>query len=160
MAIPASIANFLRSRGVAYKTLEHPAAFTAQEEAAVTHVKGREWAKTVVCFAGSEPIMVVLPAHYSIDFGRLGALAGAPVRLATEQELAPLYPDCEVGAMPPFGPLFGQRVFVEKALSEDTEIVFNGGTHTDAIRMAYDEFVKLVQPTVGEFGIRPGVKAA
>lgn len=159
MPIPTSIEQFLKSRGVAYTALQHPLAYTAQEEAAVSHVKGREWAKTVVCLAEGEPIMAVLPAHYSVDVDRLGQLAGKPVRLAREDEMAPLYPDCDPGAMPPLGPLYGQRVFVETALTRDPEIVFNGGTHSDAIRIGYDAFAALVRPIVGEFGRPPGRQA-
>lgn len=155
MAIPASIEKFLAEHGVAYQVIAHRPAYTAQEEAAVTHIPGREWAKTVVCFADQEPILAVLPAHYNVDFERLRQLAGAQrVRLATEAELAPLYQDCEPGAMPPFGCLYGQRVFVDRTLASDPEIVFNAGTHADAIRMRYEDFAKLTNPTVGDFGVR------
>lgn len=157
MAIPSSIEQFLKSRGVAYTTLEHPVAYTAQEEAAVAHVPGREWAKTVVCLADSQPILAVLPAHYAVDLVRLRALAGAKsLRLASEPEIAPLYRDCETGAMPPLGPLYGHRVFVDTAITKDPEIVFNAGTHADAIRMGYEAFAALVRPIVGEFGRPPG----
>lgn len=155
--IAASINEFLKSHRVPFATLTHRTAFTAQEGAAVTHVPGKEWAKTVVCIADGQPVLAVLPAHYTVDVERLRALAGAAVlRLANETELAPLYPDCEVGAMPPLGPLYGQRVFVDKSLVQDPEIVFNAGTHTDAIRMGFDDFVRLVNPVIGEFGHKPG----
>jgi len=158
--IVASVNDFLRSRGVAYTAIAHRTAFTAQEGAAVTHVPGKEWAKTVVCIADGEPLLAVLPAHYAVDVERLRELAGAKAaRLAHENELAPLYPECELGAMPPLGPLFGQRVFVDRSLTLDPEIVFNAGTHTDAIRMRYEDFARLVQPVVGEFARRPGLDA-
>jgi Ala-tRNA(Pro) deacylase len=158
MAIPASIEAFLGDRGVRYTRLEHPVAYTAQEEAAVSHVPGREWAKTIVCFANEEPILAVLPADFTVDEARLRSLTGArTLRLARESEFARLYPECEPGAMPPLGTLYGQRVFVEKSLTADPEIVFNAGTHTDAIRMRYSDFEALVRPIVGEFGQRlPG----
>ena len=156
MAIPASITEFLKSSGTAYSTLTHPTAYTAQEEAAVTHVPGQQWAKTVVCFADGQPILAVLPAHFSVDLERLRALArGRTIRLAQEDEFRSLYPECETGAMPPLGPLYKQRVYVEKSLTSDPEIVFNGGTHVDAIRMRYADFATLVQPIVGEFGRAP-----
>jgi Ala-tRNA(Pro) deacylase len=123
------------------------------------HVPGRMWAKTVVCIADGEPVLAVLPAHYSIDVERLRALVGATaLRLANEVELAPLYPECELGAMPPLGPLYGQRVFLDQAMVEDEEIVFNAGTHTDAIRMKLEDFSRLVKPVVGVFSHRPGLR--
>jgi Ala-tRNA(Pro) deacylase len=155
MSIPASIEKFLNERGVPYQILTHRKAYTAQEEAAVAHVPGREWAKTVVCFADGAPILAVLPALCNVDTERLQRLAGAAkVRLATEKELAPLYQDCEPGAMPPFGCLYGQRVFVDRVLAADPEIVFNAGTHVDAIRMRYEDFARLTTPVVGDFGVR------
>jgi len=155
MAIPLSIAEFLRDKP--YTPLAHRTVFTAQEEAAVTHVPGREWAKTVVCFADEIPVLAVLPAHYRIDLDRLRRLAGAAtIRLATEPEMAQLYPGCETGAVPPLGPLYGQRVFVERTIAEDAEIVFHAGTHTDAVRMAYTDLDALARPMVGEFGTAPG----
>ena len=157
MAIPTSIQDFLKTRGVPFSTLTHRTAFTAQEEAAVTHVRGREWAKTVVCIADGNPILAVLPAHFSVDLDRLRPLAGATtIRLAQESEIVRLYPDCEAGAMPPLGPLYGQRVFVDSSLAADPEVVFNAGTHTDAIRVRYQDLVKVVGPVVGDFGRAPG----
>jgi Ala-tRNA(Pro) deacylase len=157
MAIPTSIQDFLKTRGVPFSTLTHRTAFTAQEEAAVTHVRGREWAKTVVCIADGNPILAVLPAHFSVDLDRLRPLAGATtIRLAQESEIVRLYPDCEAGAMPPFGPLYGHRVFVDSSLAADPEVVFNAGTHTDAIRVRYQDLVKVVGPVVGDFGRAPG----
>ena len=155
MPIPASIEKFLTERGIPFQALTHRKAYTAQEEAAVAHVPGREWAKTVVCLADGSPILAVLPALCNVDTERLQRLAGATnVRLATEKELAPLYKDCEPGAMPPFGGLYGQRVFVDRLLAGDPEIVFNAGTHVDAIRMKYDDFARLTNPIVGDFGVR------
>lgn len=152
MAIPASIDRYLHGHGISYSTLSHPTAYTAQEEAALTHVPGREWAKTVICMVNDEPVQAVLPAHLAIDQDRLRTLTGAEaLRFAREDEFEALYPDCERGAMPPFGPLYGQRVFVDEHLTRDDEIVFNAGTHHDAIRMRYQDFASLVQPTVGEF---------
>jgi Ala-tRNA(Pro) deacylase len=153
MSASASIQEFLNKAHIPYSTVTHPPAFTAQEEAAVTHVPGRDWAKTIVCYADAEPVLVVLPATLSIDFDKLKDLAGAnTLRLATEQEIAGLYPDCEVGAMPPFGPLYHQRVFVDERLTQDHDILFNAGTHTDAIRMRYADFAAAVQPITGNFG--------
>jgi Ala-tRNA(Pro) deacylase len=161
MAIAGSVEGFLKRSGVDYRIVTHPLAFTAQEEAALSHVPGREWAKTVVCLADGEPIQAVLPAHLAIDVDRLRALAGVhTVRLAEESEFEGLYPGCERGAMPPLGPLYGQRVFVDRILTADEEITFNGGTHTDAVRMRYADFARLTHPVVGEFAHRPASRAA
>jgi Ala-tRNA(Pro) deacylase len=152
MAIAESIGNFLRRERVPYTTLMHERAYTAQQEAAVAHVPGRHWAKTVVCFADDEPIQAVVPADLMVDLERLRVLAGArAVRKATEDEMVSLYPGCEAGAMPPFGPLYGQRVFVDTTLVAEPDMVFNAGTHTDAICMHYSDFVDLAKPRVGVF---------
>jgi Ala-tRNA(Pro) deacylase len=157
MAIPVPIRDFLTSHRVDFRVVTHPTAYTAQEEAAVTHVPGREWAKTVVCFADGEPVLAVLPAHYSIDFERLRAVTGAAqIRLATEAEIVTLYPGCEAGAMPPLGPLYNQRVFVDASLADDENVVFNAGTHVDAVRMRYDALVPLTGGVVGRFATKPG----
>lgn len=153
--VSATVQEFLRRANVAYTVFPHTAAYTAQEEAAVTHVPGRDWAKAVVCFADGEPIQAVLPADREVDLERLAALVGAgDVRLADEIELDWLYPDCERGAMPPFGPLYRQRVFVDEGLAREEQIVFNGGTHKDAICMRYDDFADLTRPIVGGFAER------
>lgn len=156
MAVAATVQEFLRRGGVAYAVFRHPVAFTAQEEAAITHVPGRDWAKAVICFADGEPIQAVVPADRDVDLDELLALAGAAqLRLASESELDWLYPDCERGAMPPFGPLYRQRVFIDEGLTREEEIVFNGGTHTDAICMRYGDFAELASPIVGRFAVRP-----
>lgn len=153
MAIPRSIEQFLGNRGIPYSVLHHPPAYTAQEEAAVAHVPGRRWAKVVACVADGAPVLAVVPAPAVVDMDRLKQITGAnEIRLATEREFEPLYPDCETGAMPPFGPLYGQPVFVDRLLVEgEHEIVFNAGSHSDAIQMRCADFVRLVQPTVGDF---------
>lgn len=155
MSIPSSIAEFLRR--TPHTVLTHRTAFTAQEEAAATHIPGRQWAKTVVCFADEEPILAVLPAHYHVDLERLRKLAGAAtIRIAMERELSALYPGCETGAVPPLGHLFGQRVYVDRVIAEDPEVVFHGGTHVDAVRMKYSDLAAVAAPVVGDFGRPPG----
>ena len=152
---PRSLDEFLRKARIPYTTFQHPPTFTAEQSAAVSHVPGRSWAKTVVCFADHEPVFAVLPAHYTIDLERLRALSGAAaLRLATPDEMKALYPDCEEGAMPPFGDLYLQRVFVDQSLVGEPEMVFNAGTHTDCIRMHYGDFAHVAHPTVGPFGVR------
>jgi Ala-tRNA(Pro) deacylase len=153
MAIPASVSAYLEQHGVSFSVVEHPVAFTAQEEAAATHVPGREWAKAVLCMVDDQPTLAVVPADRLVDLDRFREICGATsVRLATEAELRPLYSDCEVGAMPPLGPLYKQPVVVDTSLTSDPEIVFNGGSHHEAIRMRYRDFEKLVKPRVASFG--------
>jgi Ala-tRNA(Pro) deacylase len=158
MAIPASIANYLKEHGVPFSIVEHAIAYTAQEEAAAAHVPGREWAKAVVCIVDDRPVLALVSADRTVDLDRLRSACGAKVaRLALEDELKSLYPDCELGAMPPFGPLYEQPVLVDRNLKSDPEIVFNGGSHRDAIRMRYRDFEDLVKPTVAEFSTRAGI---
>jgi Ala-tRNA(Pro) deacylase len=153
MAISRSVEQFLTAQQVTYSVIHHRRAYTAQEEAAVAHVPGHQWAKTVACVADERPVLAVVPASAVVDFDRLRELAGAgEVRLASEREFEQLYPDCEIGAMPPLGPLYGQAVFVDRALTGGNEIVFEGGTHTDAVKVNFDDFARVVRPTVGDFG--------
>jgi Ala-tRNA(Pro) deacylase len=120
----SSIHEFLREARVPYAIVPHRPAYTAQEEAAATHVPGRDWAKVVVCFIDGAPVQAVLPAPLAVNLERLLELArGGEIRLAREDELRRLYPDCEPGAMPAFGPLYEQPVFVDVALAEEPEIV-------------------------------------
>ncbi len=155
MAIPESIRRFVDSHGVLVTTIHHRVAFTAQEEAAATHVPGREWAKTVVCVADGKPVLAVLDANDRVDLQAMRAATGArEVRLASEAEFSRLYPECETGAMAPFGPLYGQAVYVDEALTHDAEITFHAGTHVDAMKMAWVDFASLVHPVVGHIGRR------
>lgn len=154
--IPASITKFLEQNHARYSVIPHRPAYTAQEEAAAAHVPGAAWAKSVVCMADDELFLAVVPAPYTIDFERLKwTLDAESVRLALESEFVPAYRECEPGAMPPFGELFGQQVVVDEALARDPEIVFSGGSHRDAIRMPYREFVRLTHPTIATFAAGP-----
>ena len=156
MAVVPTVQEFLRRANVAYSVFPHQPAFSAQEEAAVTHIPGRDWAKAVVCFADGEPIQAVVPADREVDFDRLADLASVRrLRLADEDELRWLYPDCETGAMPPLGPLYKQTVFVDGTLAAEARIVFNAGTHADAVAMRYEDFAKITHPIVGWFTHRP-----
>ena len=155
MAVSASVQEFLRRANVAYSVVPHVPAYSAQDEAAVTHVPGRDWAKAVVCFADGEPIQAVVPADLMVDLHRLRLVAGAGfIRLAEEHELRWLFPECELGAMPPLGPLYKQRVFVDATLAAEARIVFNAGTHADAVSMRYEDFAAIANPIVGSFAER------
>jgi Ala-tRNA(Pro) deacylase len=158
---PRSLDSFLQHARVPFTTFRHPPAYTAQEEAAVSHVPGCSWAKIVVCAADEELILAVVPAHRMVNLEALRQLAGAVIiRLADEREFARSYPDCEPGAMPPFGGLYRQRVFVDRGLVGEAEMVFNAGTHTDAIRMHYEDFAELASPVVGAFARPAGAEPA
>src|SRR5512136_562330 len=107
MAIPESIRRFVETRGIGFTPIHHRTAYTAQEEAAATHVPGKEWAKTVVCIADGQPILAMVSANDHVDLDAIRTASGAKAaRLATESEFSTLYPDCETGAMAPFGPLY------------------------------------------------------
>ena len=147
--------DFLDSHNVKYVTIQHSRAYTAQEIAASAHIKGNELAKTVMVKIDGKMAMTVLPASYKIDFDLLKEAAGArDVQLATEGEFKDLFPECQIGAMPPFGNLYGFDVYSTESLSEDEEIVFNAGSHTELIKLAYEDFEKLVKPTIIKFSDR------
>jgi Ala-tRNA(Pro) deacylase len=151
-----TIHEFLREAHVPYTVVPHRPAFTAQDEAAAARVPGRDWAKVVVCFIDEEPVEAVVPAPSFVNLDQLLELAGGKmIRLAEEWELRRLFPGCEVGAMPPFGPLYGQTVFVDAMLAAERNIVFNAGTHSEAIAIRWTDFVKMVNPIVGKFAGPP-----
>lgn len=139
--------ELLEERKIQYEVIQHPTAYTAQEEAAATHIPGAQWAKTVVVLTDGEPVLAVLPAHRKIDLDRFRELTGADdVRIADEREFRELYPDCEVGAMPPFGNLYGQTTFVDEELRTGEAVAFHAGDHETAIRISYSDFEALSEP--------------
>jgi Ala-tRNA(Pro) deacylase len=159
--IPRRVSEYLEQNHARYSPVSHPTAYTAQEEAAAAHVPGIEWAKSVVCLADGQPILAVLPAPLTVNLNALRRAAHVhSIRLAKESEFAQLYRDCETGAMPPFGPLFGQRVFVDRSLTQDPDVVFSGGSHHEAIRMPFAEFARVAGATVAEFAQGPALSAA
>ncbi len=144
--------DFLDSKDIKYVTISHSTAYTANEVAASAHISGKELAKTVMVKIDGKMIMTVLPASYKVDFGLLQEAVGASkAELASEQEFQDMFPGCEIGAMPPFGNLYGMEVFVDESLCEDEEIAFNAGSHTELIRLSYKDFEKLVKPKVVKF---------
>ncbi len=143
---------FLDEQQVRYVTMSHSSAYTAQEIAAATHIPGKALAKTVMIKVDGAMKMAVLPAAYKVDLDRLREAVGAStVGLATEAEFAKLFPDCETGAMPPFGNLYGLPVLVAQSLAESKEIAFNAGSHTEVVKLAFADFERLVKPTVLKF---------
>lgn len=144
--------HFLDQEGVKYVLISHSRAFTAQEAAASAHIPGKELAKTVMVKLGGRMAMAVLPASFHVDLEHLAEVADVETaELATEFEFAGFFPDCETGAMPPFGNLYGIDVYVAESLTEDEEIAFNAGSHTELMRMSYGDFARLVKPTVLAF---------
>jgi Ala-tRNA(Pro) deacylase len=141
--------EFLDSQRVKYVTVSHSPAYTAQEIAASAHVRGKDMAKTVMITLDGRMAMAVLPASRKVGFDLLREASGTEnVQLASERAFSDMFPGCEVGAMPPFGNLYGMDVYVSRMLAEDTEIAFNAGSHTELVRMAYEDFVRLVNPKV------------
>jgi Ala-tRNA(Pro) deacylase len=145
---------FLDEHKVKYVTIKHSSAFTAQEIAALAHIPGKDLAKTVIIKIDGKMAMAVLPASEKVSFENLKEALGAnEVRLAYEQEFMDKFPDCEVGAMPPFGNIYGMDVFAAENLSEEEEIAFNACTHTELIKMKFSDFEKLVKPKRIKFSI-------
>lgn len=143
--------KYLEENHVKYVTVSHSPAFTAQEIAASAHVPGKELAKTVMVKIDGEMAMVVLPAPEKVSANRLKDVAGASeVELASEREFADLFPKCEVGAMPPFGNLWGMKVFADVHLREDELISFNAGSHTELVRLSFEDYERLVKPTIAD----------
>ena len=144
--------DFLNSHNIKYVTVGHSLAYTAQEIAASAHIPGKELAKTVMVKIDNKMAMAVLPASYKVNLDLLKKSAGASqVELANEQEFRDMFPESEIGAMPPFGNLYGMDVFVDETLSRDEEIAFNAGSHTELVKLAYRDFERLVQPKVANF---------
>jgi len=144
--------DYLNNNGVKYVSIIHSEAYTAQEVAALTHVSGKALAKTVMIKKDGQMAMAVLPASHKVDWDLLKGVTGADrIELASEGEFNDRFPDCEIGAMPPFGNLYGMEVIVEESLAEDGEIAFNAGSHIELIRLTYADFLKLVKPKVAKF---------
>jgi Ala-tRNA(Pro) deacylase len=142
--------EFLDSNQVKYVSISHSPAYTSQEIAASAHIPGRELAKTVMIKVDGRMAMVVVPSSYKVDFDLLEEMLNArKVELASEQEFKDLFPGCEVGAMPPFGNLFGMETYVADTL-KDEWIVFNAGSHTELIKLSYEDYERLVNPTIIE----------
>ena len=148
--------HFLDDNKVKYITIRHSSAFTAQEIAAKAHISGKELAKTVMINIEGKMAMAVLPASYIIDFDSLTRIFGTRnVTLANEHEFKDHFPDCELGAMPPFGNLYDMEVYVAESLTRGLEIAFNAGSHTELIRLNYQDFEKLVKPRIFKFSWKP-----
>jgi Ala-tRNA(Pro) deacylase len=149
MAVASSVQEFLRCANVAYAVLPHPTN-PCVPDASIGGVPREQWAKAISCFGDGKSIQAVVQVDRQLDLARLGFLGGmTKVRLASDAELRWLYPDCERGAMPFLGPLYRQRVFVDRALAFGQEIAFTGGTYRDAVVMRYTDFAAIAHPMVG-----------
>ncbi len=147
--------EYLDSNKVKYVTMKHSAAYTAQEIAAQAHIPGKQLAKTVMIKVDGKMAMAVLPASYKVDLKLLKkATKAKKVELASEKEFKGLFPECEVGAMSPFGNLYEMDVFVSESLAEDNTIAFNAGSHTELIKLDYTDFEKLVKPVVLKYSVK------
>ena len=161
MNIPQRIRDYLDSQNVPYEALHHSQAYTAQEVAHSLHVSGKKCVKVVVARGDSKPVLVVLPASHRLNFQELkSALKVNQVEMLVESELVGLFPDCDLGAIPPFGNLYGIGVWVDRAVANAENIVFCAGTHEDCIRMRYSDFAKLTLPNLGHFSEPPGTALA
>ena len=156
MSCKDRLEQYLRDNGVPYQVQHHARVFTAQEVAAVEHIPGDQLAKVVMAVADDKPVMLALPAPYRVDTSKAAEVVGArQLRLADEREFDSRFPDCEVGAMPPFGNLYELPVVVDQQLAEDEYIVFPVGTHTETMRLRYDDFARLVRPVVADVARHP-----
>ncbi len=146
---------FLEDQGIGYATIPHQVSYTARQTVAVTHVSNRDLAKTVIVKIDGVLAMAVVPATYDVDLSLLRAATGARiVTLAKESEFKDRFPECEIGAMPPFGNLYDMTVYVDESLTKDEEIAFNGGSHYELLRISYADFERAVRPRVLKFTAR------
>lgn len=152
----SKVKDFLDTNHIHYNTITHPTSYTAQGTAAYAHISGNEMAKTVMVKVDTQLAMAVLPASSQIDLSALKRITKAKsICLAAEGEFEMKFPDCDLGAMPPFGNLYGFPVFVEERLTQDHEIAFNAGNHNELVRMKYEDFERVVNPIVARFSLRP-----
>lgn len=151
----AKLKQFLDTNEVKYQMIPHPTTYTAQLTAASSHIPSHTLAKTVMINVDGKLAMAVLPAARRVDLVALHTGIGAEsVRLATELEFKEGFPDCDAGAMPPFGNLYDMQVFADESLAEEKDIAFNAGTHTELVRMAYGDFARLVKPVILKFSAK------
>ena len=141
--------EFLDGHNIKYVCISHSPAYTSQEIAASAHISGKQLAKTVIAKVNGGMAMVVVPAHEHVNFSELKKATGvANADLASESEFKGKFPECEVGAMPPFGNLYDMPVYVSNELTKMGTITFNSGSHSELIQLSYDDFARLVNPKI------------
>ncbi|MDD4270375.1 MAG: YbaK/EbsC family protein [Pirellulales bacterium] len=151
--MPANkLKRFLDENHIRYISIRHSPAYTAQETAASAHIPGKEVIKTVMLYIDGELAMAVLPSTRMLDLELLRHVADAEsVTLATENQFKDRFPDCEAGAMPPFGNLYEMPVYVDRSVTLDEQIAFNAGSHAELIQLDYGDYERLVHPIIAEF---------
>lgn len=152
--VSEKLIQYLKAQKAAYQVVPHLKRFTAQEIAQIEHAPGKEVAKAVIVKAKGKDLMAVIPADCMVDFLKLSAMLETDdIRLEEENEFAPLFWECEMGAMPPIGKLYGIPTFVDKSFLAQSEIFFNGGSHKESIRMLVSEYIRIAEAEIGDFGI-------
>jgi Ala-tRNA(Pro) deacylase len=153
--------TYFGEHGVAYETQQHRTAFTAQRVADALHEKGRYVVKVFIAWVDGKLVMLVLPAPAHVDYDRVRDwLRAQEVRAAHEDEFEHLFPDCEVGAMPPFGNLYHLPVYLDRSLADVDHLVFQAGTHRETMKIAMADYLRLVSPAVGDFVLHPNTATA
>lgn len=143
---------YLDENNIPYVVINHSSAYTASEIAASSHIKGQELAKTVIIRINGKMNLLVLPAKYKVNFKYLVQYTGSEyIELAKENEFSAMFPDCQPGAMPPFGNLYGMKTYLDKTLTYDEDIAFNAGNHRQLIRLKMNDFISLVKPDISHF---------
>jgi Ala-tRNA(Pro) deacylase len=153
MQIPKQLIDYLNENGVAYEILQHPEAVTAQRVAEAEHVRARHQAKIVMVKSNGKHLMTVIPANHRIDLLKVEKLTGKPASIENEQDFKSIFHDCAIGAMPPFGNLYGLPTYVDRRLTQEDYIVFEAGTHTDAIKLNYRDYERIVKPQVADLAM-------
>jgi len=154
MTISRKLKDYLEENQVAYQIGVHQPVYTSQEIAASMHVPGKELAKVVMVKADGKMVMLVLPASYRVDTKKVKkVLKCKRLGIAKEKDFEEVFPDCEVGAMPPFGNLYNLKVWVDQVLAEDEFIVFQAGSHVETLKIKYSDYARLVNPKVGDFSV-------
>jgi Ala-tRNA(Pro) deacylase len=153
MAVAKKLREYLKQNQVKFEVTEHPVAYSAARIAAAQHVPGRKVIKSVICETDGNYVMCVLDADHLLDLTKLKRVTGAKeVHLATEEEVAQLFPDYEVGAEPPFGNQFGLSVYCDQHVTDSDEVFFNGGNHTDLVKIRSQDYMQLVRPIIADLG--------
>ena len=154
MSISKKLERFLDRHKVNYEIVSHPAAFTSCETAEAEHVSGREIAKIVMVKAGGRDVMTVIPGHCTLDLLKLSALLGAAdLRIEEQKEFEELFGDCEAGAMPPFGKLYGLPCYADRSLENGEFVYFNAGNHRESVRLAIEDFLRISKAEIGDFAV-------
>lgn len=155
MSVSAKLKTYLDEHETPYEVLTHEEVFTSMQTAEKQEIPGKEFAKCVVIQYDGKYAMAALPSTHKVNLDKLAkAVKAKDVSIATETEFGKLFPDCDLGAMPPLGQLYNMPLWVDKALAKDEQIVFNAGSHTDTIRIKFKDFKYLANPEILDFGQR------